>query len=252
MSIENCWASCLGDCDGGMSREHIISRSLFESKYLTVSGYSWCKDEPKNVGIASLTKKALCRKHNSALSKIDKAGAYAFEVLRQQTKLSIARGKVPDKRHRKLIFSIDASGLELWLLKTLINVSYGGEHCIGPASQRPGFPSDDLVQVLFRGRRLPSENGMYVAFKPDMDLYTSDQVQMAPLTRFNTHIHGAFFKFFGFPMFFDLVPGGMTIPFHDIPNVAADWHYTTRTKRFREFKANIGGRISHVVKFNWR
>jgi hypothetical protein len=155
-NMNKCWASCLGDCDGGMSREHIVSESLFESEYIDVSGYSWCKEGPKRIGLGSFTKKALCRKHNSNLSKVDTAGAHAFRVLREQTKLTFERGKEPNKKYPKVSFSVDASGLELWILKTLINISYGGEHFVGPNSHQRGLPSDDLVRAVFGQHRLPA------------------------------------------------------------------------------------------------
>src|SRR3972149_5105096 len=99
--MNNCWAESLGDCDGGISREHIVSKSLFVSSYVDVKGFEWCKEETERIGLASLTKKVLCRKHNSQLSKIDSAAAHAFDVLRRQTKLSNDRSKQPEKKYKK-------------------------------------------------------------------------------------------------------------------------------------------------------
>lgn len=234
-----------------MSREHVISQSLFLSEYVDVSGYRWCKGGPKRIGLSSFTKKALCRKHNNDLSPIDSSGAYAFDILRQQTTLTIERGKQPDRNYRKLTFSISATLLERWLLKTLINISYGGEHLIGPDSGKPGYPSAQLVNIVFGRKRFPPGNGLHIVSKSGLDIHFSDRVEMAPLVKDAKYIHGGFFKFFGVLMFLDLVPGGLTIPFDQI-TTDTDWHFATASRPFRQFRATVGRRISHVVNFNWR
>ena len=66
----SCWASSLGDCGGGISREHIISASQFDEETITLQCLPWCK-EPKTIGLASLVAKNLCRDHNTALSPVD-------------------------------------------------------------------------------------------------------------------------------------------------------------------------------------
>ena len=47
-----CWAKCLGDCDGGISGEHIVSAGLFKEAILYVNGPPWkttsLKPLPKN------------------------------------------------------------------------------------------------------------------------------------------------------------------------------------------------------------
>lgn len=43
-----CWAGALGNCAGGPSREHIVSKSQFDDDKITVLGLPWCK-EPKTV-----------------------------------------------------------------------------------------------------------------------------------------------------------------------------------------------------------
>ena len=246
-----CWAACLGDCEGGMSGEHIVSRSLFKSEYVDVSGFHWCKNEVKRLGLASLTKNALCRKHNSGLSNLDSVAAHAFNVLRDQTKLANDRAKNPNQKYRTVNFSLNASLLERWLLKTLINVGYGGSLFIGPNSTREGYPSDDLVRIAFGKTRFPEANGLYVASKVGMSLNFSDTVQIATLLKDDKYIQGGRFTFRGVYMFLDLVPGGLKVPFEAIPGMSVDWHYITLSKPFKQFKAMLGNRVSHVVKFNW-
>jgi hypothetical protein len=234
-----------------MSGEHIVSQSLFASEYVDVSGFHWCKNETKRIGLASLTKNALCRAHNSRLSPLDARAAHAFDVLRQQTKLTNDRAKDPNRKYKTITFSLNASTLERWLLKTLINVGYGGNHFIGPKSLQEGYPSEDLVHVAFGNRKFPPENGLYVASKTGMALNFVDTVQIATLLKDQKYIHGARFTFRGVYMFLDLVPGGLKVPFEEIPGIPSDWHFVTLSKPFRQLKATMGSRISHVVNFNW-
>lgn len=249
--MNKCWAACLGNCDGGMSREHIVSQGLFMSDFVDVSGFDWCKDTPTRVGLGSLTKKALCRKHNSELSKVDSVAAHAFGVLRDQTKLANDRGKNPHERYRTVIYNLNATLLERWLLKTLINLGYGSNLFIGANSICEGYPSDELVKIAFGKVRFPRDNGLYVAAKPGTSLNFSDTVRMAPLIKNGTHIQAGMFTFRGVYMFLDLIPGGLKVPLEAIPGMHEDWHHVSLMRPFKEIRAAAGTRISHVVKFNW-
>jgi hypothetical protein len=252
MDTDKCWAACLGECEDGISREHIVSRSLFLSDAVDVSGFSWCEGQTKRIGLSSLTKKALCRKHNTQLSPLDSIASHAFGVIRDQTKLSNERGKNPNQKYKRVEFHLNATILERWLLKTLINIGYGGKYCIGPNSQREGFPSDDLVNIAFGNARFPSENGLYVAYKVGLNLAFAETVQMSPLLKDNAHIQGGEFSFGGIYMFLDLVPGGLKVPFEDIPGTPPGWHHIHLSKPFKQIKATIGDSVSHVVNFNWK
>ncbi len=109
---QGCWAASLGGCGGGLSREHIISASQFDSDSITLSGLPWCK-EAKTVGLASLVAKNLCRDHNSALSPVDAEAARFKKVVWAL----VAPHTVPVQ------CSIDARLVERWLLKTTINIA---------------------------------------------------------------------------------------------------------------------------------
>lgn len=109
---QDCWAASLGGCGGGLSREHIISASQFDSESITMSGLPWC-EEPKTVGLASLVAKNLCRDHNSALSPVDAEGARFKRAVWDL----VAPHTIPIHR------SVDARLVERWLLKTTINLA---------------------------------------------------------------------------------------------------------------------------------
>ena len=129
--MAECWASGLGSCSDKISREHIVSESLFTNDIVRVEGFSWCKDKEKEIGLRSLTAKILCKKHNAALSPVDIGGASAFEAFRNMTKIGNVRKKVQPQIWDVIQYSIDGILLERWFLKTLINISFGGEYPIG-------------------------------------------------------------------------------------------------------------------------
>lgn len=249
--MEKCWANVLNNCDGGISREHVVSKCLFTSSEIDVKGFSWCKVQSKRIGIEAITKKCLCRKHNSELTNLDAAASHAFDVLRKQTKLSNDRSKEPGKRFKKFTFSINATALEKWLLKSLINFSYGSEYFIGHESNKKGMPSEHLVKVVFGIESFCAINGMYVAYKKGGLINFTDTVQFAPIIKDQKYIYGGKFTFRGVLLFMDISPDGMKIPFEDIPGTNHEWENIYLSKKFKQIKATHGNRVSHVVKFNW-
>jgi len=45
--MSDCWAEPLGDCAGKMSREHIVTRGIFENDGTFVQGFPWCPQPTK-------------------------------------------------------------------------------------------------------------------------------------------------------------------------------------------------------------
>lgn len=67
--MRKCWASGLGNCDGKITGEHLISNNLLDNK-IKVKGFKWCKEEMKEVGSSGLVSNFLCKKHNEDLSEV--------------------------------------------------------------------------------------------------------------------------------------------------------------------------------------
>jgi hypothetical protein len=86
-----CWADCLGNCQSKQSREHVVSGNLWLSSTVMVQGFSWCAEAPKEIGIAGLTAKILCIKHNSDLFSVDSSAGDSFAALREVTPLTNVR-----------------------------------------------------------------------------------------------------------------------------------------------------------------
>src|ERR1700720_4721583 len=119
-----CWATPLGDCDDKISREHVVSRCLFEGDEITVQGFPWCPTEPKTIGLSNLVAKILCKRHNSDLSSLDEAALAAFNVFRESIRMNEVRGKFRPTFWNTKRFKINGRLLERWFLNTLIYLSF--------------------------------------------------------------------------------------------------------------------------------
>lgn len=196
--MENCWANQTGDCCGQISREHLISESLFLEPKVSVHGFTWCKEEPKIIGLSSMTSKILCKKHNSDLSPVDTVGAQAFNAFRESAQLNNIRGKLKPRRWRVQKYTIDGRLLERWFLKTTINLLSLGNIPIGKNSTRLGKPSGNLVDIAFGRNDFHKPAGLYASAFKGETINSRDVVQFAPLIKDQTHVSGALFFFRGF------------------------------------------------------
>jgi hypothetical protein len=92
-SSRRCYAAHLGNCKGGVSREHYISESVLEiaGRDVQVSGFPWQEaNKPMQIGIGSLTSKILCEHHNSQLSPLDGSGRDFLQALKSSFDDAIA------------------------------------------------------------------------------------------------------------------------------------------------------------------
>ena len=248
----NCWASCLSDCSDKQSREHIVSKSLFDSTELEIQGFAWCKAEPKRIGIGSATAKILCEHHNNCLSPVDDAAVNAFDALRQQTKLSNDRAKLPAVARLPIIrFWIDARLLERWLLKTLLNFSYQGQFLIGLSGVEAGVVPRDLVDLCFGRTRFQQRAGMYVASNVGMKVDFADVVAFHPLIRDQQRVLGGFFSFRGVRFFLCLMPEGLQVPIGSIKPIVEGWQDAELHWRFEKINVRHFKNLSHVTHFDW-
>ena len=71
-SIKKCYFSFTNNCDGGISKEHIISRAVLKEitdKEITIEKNGILRTV--SIDSSSLTTKRLCRRHNSAVNGLD-------------------------------------------------------------------------------------------------------------------------------------------------------------------------------------
>jgi hypothetical protein len=160
-----CWASSLGDCGGGISREHIISASQFDADSITLSGLPWCK-EPKVIGLGSLVAKNLCRDHNTALSPVDN----------EMRRFKVALRTIMESPNLPVRVELDARLVERWLLKTTINL----------ALQEPNSglePTPELVRIAFGLATTPAGQGFFLVAEMGEDIAYKNQVRFESTVR---------------------------------------------------------------------
>lgn len=156
--MRSCWAACLGDCREHLTREHLISASLFpNAKSIFVQGFPWCANEQKEVGLANLTSNILCKHHNNSLSPLDTAAGHAFNNFEVISKL-ISEANQNNGRFKIKESHVNALLLERWLLKTLINVCYKNNQLIGNGIE-VGIPDNNLVKICFGESRFTDGAG---------------------------------------------------------------------------------------------
>ena len=248
-----CWAATTGGCGQTISREHVVSKSLFDSPGVTVHGFHWCKNEPISVGIESLTAKILCREHNSALSPLDSAAGSAFDAFRQNAKRN---GEVHKRSILTMMkeepFIIDAKFLERWLLKTLLNLTFQREYFIGASGTEKGIPPRDLVEICYGRQPFPGDAGMYVAANTGMMIRTDETLTFCPLIRNDERVLGAFFTFQGIRIVLLLMPEGLRYPLSTIPTLDKEWSSANLLRRFEEIRIQYTQYLSQaVIKFAW-
>ena len=251
--FSRCWAECLGGCDQKLSREHLITSAMFPGNVMRVEGFDWCKNAPKDIGVASLTAKILCGSHNNRLSPVDTAGAEVFEVLRNMTNLQNIRQKLRPGRWSVVRRAIDGGMLEGWFLKTLINLCVNGEHPIGRNATVAGRPDDHLVRVAYGLASFEGRAGLYSVFRQGMQLSLDDTVGVTPLIKDRVHIEGGLFIFRGLCFLLYLEPERPPqslagIHFQGVKEDLADHELTYHLP---QLDMNIGKFRSQVLTIVW-
>lgn len=225
-----------------------MSEGLFEGTEIMVQGFPWCRNEPKSIGLGSLVAKILCRKHNSDLSEVDDAAIHCFNVFREGIRLQQTRGVLQNPQKWAVPFGInwnvrrfviDGPRLERWFLKTLINLSFGGEWIIGPGSHAPGTPSTELVEIAFGRREFQPQAGLFIAAHRGQQIDSHDRVNITPMTDGNNLVAGRF-NFRGYTFFLNLLPGPL------LPKLGqSDLLYRETTINW-----DVSGCLSHVIVLN--
>lgn len=172
--MKNCWANSLGCCSGKLTAEHIISNSILNKKF-KVKGFSWCKDEPKEISASSLTGKILCEKHNNELSTFDSEAKQYVSVIdnfcrktNDFKKHDLRKNSIP------IIHKIDGIKLERWCCKTLINV------CLSQ-SDKININFDKILPIIFQDKEFEEPYGLNFAIATGQQINIEDYFRIAPL-----------------------------------------------------------------------
>jgi hypothetical protein len=202
--MNTCWAAALGDCEGGISREHLVSQSLFPGDKVTVHGLHWCKNAPITVGLASLTAKIFCRKHNSELGVLDTAVKQTAETFVDVLRLVDVRSKMRLRSYTIKHFMVDGPLLERWFLRTMINVGFESNWIIGEGSHAAGTPNDELVRIAFGRAQFRPKAGLYSAAHAGETITWRDGLNYVP-KRIGNNLLAGMFSLGGYRFFLNLL-----------------------------------------------
>ncbi|MGD0445103.1 MAG: hypothetical protein ABSA39_14310 [Edaphobacter sp.] len=238
---QDCWAWSLGDCGGGISREHYVSQSVFPDQSIFVQGLDWCLDKAKEIRIERLTAKILCKHHNTALSELDAAAGAAFKSIQDYVATTNQRQAMPYLNWAPKELTIDGPKLERWCLKTLLNFSFNRQLIIGPRAHEPGKVPNDLVRIAFGIEEFTHGRGLYTAFRDNetFDLqhgfgYTA-KAQGPNLAMGN-------FRLYGFRFYLNLLP---------VENQYTAIETSRVFYRQTHFAHKLGERFSHRLSIIW-
>jgi hypothetical protein len=186
-----CWAQSLGNCGGGRSREHVVSKSILKLfSAVRVVGFRWCK-EPLEVG-TNLMAKHLCEVHNNSLTSTDETALRLFKLLRDYF------DETAQPKELAVEVEMDGLLLERWFLKTAINLIVShGEPLKWPQSEIDAALPESLVRTAFGldGFRWPA--GLYFFGGQGQRVDSADGVKMQALHQDDDSLGGVQWYFRG-------------------------------------------------------
>lgn len=185
--MKSCFLEGCGRCEGGLSREHYISKTILEKmaggKNILVGGFPWQDEKTlRSVGINSLVTNSLCRRHNAALANLDAEAGRLFSVFDGADKNPAS---VPS------LTQITGKLIERWLIKVLCGM-------VGSAGFNNGVVPEVWKKLLLGGS-WPSKWGMY--FDPSPNKVTfSKEFELQNLIDVNGDIKGSYIRVAGVPL----------------------------------------------------
>lgn len=192
--MKDCWAYDLGDCYGKLTKEHIVTNSII-GKTVKVKGFSWCKNESKEIGSPSLVNKILCEKHNNELSVFDSEAKNFISVINNFCLNNDNFSKFGfRKKDLPIVHKIDGKNLERWCCKTLINVALSQTDEIIVAPEK-------ILTFIFRDKNFEKPYGLNFAISVGQKINTNVFLEIRPLfnkkENFNKELAGGLFIFRG-------------------------------------------------------
>lgn len=219
--MAECWARCLGGCEGRISGEHTVTESLWEGDRICVQGFQWCRPSYKEIPVRSFTSNILCERHNSRLSDIgvDGGGASAFDVFRQAGRVHEQRAaNIEDGfwtgRFDICEYDFNGSLLERWFLKTLINMELSGDQgfAIGPHLEHAERLHCETVEMVYGLRPFPGRSGLYFLADSSRTVRFQERVRYVSYLKTlgdKTYVAAGQFSFHGFQFILSLEPEGL-------------------------------------------
>lgn len=175
-----CYARVSKDCDKELTREHFITDEVLnaisaDGKVVVVEGAAWLSKTArrKEIGRSSLSRKMLCRRHNNALSPLDKMAAKFFRYSLEDH-LDVFKFLGHDDRDSfpRGFTLVSGPYFELWMLKVFWGaVEARALEVDGRTAYRfrLGVTNEQLAEILWRGAPWPKAWGLYVLLDRDHD-----------------------------------------------------------------------------------
>lgn len=170
---EGCWARSLGDCKGRLSGEHLLSAGMFRStqgkpntrRARMSEEIAVTHREPggatstKDLTVRRYTAHILCEYHNNTTSELDAAGGELIDAIWGVLDTHDARAPNPKLPWNPRRYVVKRELIERWLMKIAVNNAFGGLLPIGGHAAQPGWPTSELVEMIFGRRPIPNSEG---------------------------------------------------------------------------------------------
>lgn len=252
--MKSCWARDLGDCSDEMSKEHLVSAALWRGNSISVQGFSWCIDSPKQVGLNSISAHILCKFHNNSLSPLDTSAASAFDSIRAATRLANGRDSLQPRKWTPVTYNIrEPQLLERWFLKTCLNLAVS--HPTQNRWRQTGQPLNAvplrLVQMTFGTEPIRRPFGLYAAASVGDEVLLQDSIIFSPLMYSGPDVIAASFEFRGIRFLLHLEEYELPERLVLHRNQEAQWKTSQLLYHLRQLKWRSRGAESHTIKFHW-
>ena len=239
-----CWADSLGDCCDVQSREHYVTKGLFDGDSLKLKGLPFCKVDEITIGLASASSKILCKTHNERLSTLDNEAIRTFDCIRQIFLLQAKQKALSPRIWKVQTWKVNGRLLERWFLKTLINLVQVQSQTMNWQDGTGRLPTPDVVQACFGLRPITSPRGLYAAAAVGHTVDSHDYVSFAPiLDTLNSALAGGAFEFRGLRFVFSWTDRNLEPFIRHLGEVAlpfAGWRDAALLHPFRGMNFNVG------------
>ncbi len=244
---QRCWASPLGDCDGGITGEHVVSAGVLASSRVQVEGLPWCRDEPRTINSKKFVVNRLCKRHNEGLSEVDAAAKNLFDTLDSAALLDETRRRLPADGWAEPLIKHQVSGrkIERWLLKTVINITVGGQKPIGDYDSEAGIVHPELVGIAFGHTTFSPPYGLYGGAIVGERMNGAREWEYQLLGK--DRICGVLAKLRGIRLGLSLIPYPLPTEIQHVES----WRGARLVQPFAGIQRNVGPFPSQHIEFTW-
>lgn len=232
----------------------MLSKAALPTRKVHVKGFAWCKDQPMVIGVNRLTSKILCQHHNNLLSDVDVAGAHAIRVFEEFRR----KGLTADKRNHRVVpqkpieYLIEGVLFERWLLKSTLNLCYGGSWSEFPSGAVK--PPAELVRSAFGIDPIPKQRGVHLVVARGSEIGSTSQIQFAALSPEPGLISGGIWSIYGIPFAFLIAEarGSEIIGLEQLIRLRTPERFHPELKWHPpRVVDHDGSRVYQVVRFSW-